>query len=99
MPSVEFTAEVFDDLKRISRHLAAFDIRDGARRISEVIRALDVLSHSPRIGRVVDDAKRELIIGRGAHGFVALYEYMPLIDTVYIIAIRHQREESFRKDF
>ena len=34
----------------------------------------------------------ELIIGRDSHGYVALYRYVAAIDTVFVLAIRGQRE-------
>jgi hypothetical protein len=44
------------------------------------------------IGRLVANAKRELVIDRRSHGYVALYRYVPEIDTVFVLAIRSQRE-------
>ena len=38
---------------------------------------------------------RELVIGRGAHGYVGLYRYIPEIDTVFLLAIRSQREAGY----
>jgi hypothetical protein len=49
------------------------------------------------IGRPVDDDKRELVIGRDARGFVALYRYLAEIDTVFILALRGQREAGYPK--
>ncbi len=34
----------------------------------------------------------ELVIGRDSHGYVALYCYVAAIDTVFVLAIRSQRE-------
>jgi hypothetical protein len=39
---------------------------------------------------------RELVIGRDARGYVALYRYAPEIDTVFVLAIRSQREAGYR---
>lgn len=44
-------------------------------------------------GRLADE--RELLIGRGSHGYVALYRYIPLIDTALILAVRAQREAGY----
>ena len=35
---------------------------------------------------------RELVIGHGSHGYVALYQFVPEIDVVFVLAIRAQRE-------
>ncbi len=39
--------------------------------------------------------KRELVIGRRSHGYVALYRYVPEIDTVFVLALRGQREAGY----
>ena len=51
-----------------------------------------LLERHPLIGRLVDDALRELIISRGKSGYVALYSYERNSDTILILTIRHQRE-------
>ncbi|MFB1030945.1 MAG: type II toxin-antitoxin system RelE/ParE family toxin [Thauera sp.] len=57
--------------------------------------ALEVLVQNPLIGRLVANAKRELVIGRRSHGYVALYRDVPEIDTVFVLAIRSQREAGY----
>jgi plasmid stabilization system protein ParE len=49
----------------------------------------------PEIGRVVDDALRELVIDFGSAGYVALYHFDALRDSVVFLAIKHQREDSY----
>ncbi len=46
--------------------------------------------------RPVKDGKRELVIGKGVRGYVALYRYLAEVDTVFILAIRAQRESGFK---
>ena len=62
-----------------------------------IIRALDVLETNPLIGRPERGRTRELIIGRGSRGYVALYRFVPEVDTVFVLAVRGQREAGFRK--
>jgi len=38
---------------------------------------------------------RELVIGFGASGYVALYRHEPAEDAVYVLAIRHPREAGY----
>ncbi|MBK5257691.1 MAG: type II toxin-antitoxin system RelE/ParE family toxin [Vicinamibacteria bacterium] len=38
------------------------------------------------------DGLRELIIGRGSWGYVALYRYVAESNVVFVLAIRSQRE-------
>ena len=64
-------------------------------RTRNIIEAIDVLAHSPRIGRPVRAGKRELIIGRRERGYVCVYRYVEVIDTVFILAIRSQREAGY----
>jgi hypothetical protein len=44
------------------------------------------------IGRPVSAGTRELVIGRRARGYVAVYRYIEVVDTVFVLAIRSQRE-------
>ena len=76
--------------------MTQYDAVDIAKRIDEIIEAIQVLAHSPRIGRPVKDGKRELIIGKGTRGYVALYRYLAEVETVFILAIRAQRESGFK---
>lgn len=96
MARIELAPEVLDDLDRFLDHMAQFDAVDIAKRIEEIIEAIQVLAHSPQIGRPVKDGKRELVIGRGARGYVALYRYLAEVETVFILAIRAQRESGFK---
>ena len=48
------------------------------------------------IGRVVRGGHRELVIGRGARGYVALYRYVAEVDTVFILALKGQRELGYK---
>ena len=60
-----------------------------------VLGALEVLRTYPTIGRPVDEVLRELVIARGAAGYLALYEYNERTDQVVILALRHQREAGY----
>lgn len=97
MSRIELMPGVADDFERISDPLAEFDVADIALRIHEIIQAIAVLEHNPMIGRPVEDDKRALVIGRDAHGYVALYRYLAEIDTVFILALRGQREAGHTK--
>ena len=76
--------------------MAGFEVEDPATRLDEIVQAINILGHSPLIGRPVKDGKRELIIGRGARGYVALYRFVPNINVVFILAIRSQREGGYK---
>lgn len=98
MSRIELMPAVGDDFERIADHLAEFDVADISLRIHEIIEAIAVLKHNPLIGRPVnalDDDKRELVIGRQARGYVALYRYIDAIDTVFVLALRGHREAGY----
>ena len=95
MTRIEFSPGVADDIDRIVDHLLQHDIKDAAARVEDIIRAIDVLVHNPLIGRPVDGDKRELVIGRHARGYIALYVYVPEIDTVFVLAMRSQVEAGY----
>lgn len=97
MSRVEIAPEVGEDFDRILEHLARHEVDEAPARIREIIEAFDVLEGNPEIGRPAREGKRELIIGRGSRGYVALYRYVPEIDTVFILALRSQRESGYRR--
>ena len=96
MARIEPAPEVFEDFDRFFEHIAQFDVGSAPARIEEILEAVQVLSTSPLIGRLVKDGKRELVIGRGARGYVALYRYVPEMDTVFLLAVRSQRESGYK---
>lgn len=94
---VELLPEVGGDLDRIFDHLARHDADDATARIQEIIQALDVLERNPLIGRPVLEENRELVIGRQSHGYVTLYRYIQEIDTIFVLALRSQREVGYTR--
>jgi plasmid stabilization system protein ParE len=94
---IELAAEVLDDLDRFVVHMASFGVDDIGQRIEDLIAAIGVLAHSPNAGRRAKGGKRELVIGTGSRGFVALYRYVEPVDTVFILAVRGQREAGYKR--
>jgi plasmid stabilization system protein ParE len=93
---IEIAPEVGEDFDRIFDHLAEHDVEHAPARIGGIIRAFDVLETNPLIGRPAAGDLRELIIGRGARGYVALYRYVAELDTVFILAVKSQREAGYK---
>lgn len=56
--------------------------------------ALSVLERHPLMGRPTAHGMRELVISRGRSGYLALYVYDPAADVVFVLALRHQREQD-----
>jgi plasmid stabilization system protein ParE len=94
---IELAPEVGDDLDRILEHLFQHHGADAPSRLEDVLRAIDVLERNPLIGRPVRADLRELVIGRRARGYVALYRYVAEIDTVFVLAIRGQKEAGYTR--
>lgn len=95
MARVEMAPEVLDDFERIPEYQAQHKVAEGAARVMEIVHAIDVLAHNPLIGRPVSNGKRELVSGRKARGFLASYQYVDEIDTVFVLAVRSQREAGY----
>ena len=98
MARIELAPELTDDFDRILDHLVAHEVAEAALRIRDVIRAIDILEQNPLIGRLAKADLRELVIGRGARGYVALYRYVEELDTVFVLAIRGQKESGFGRE-
>ena len=96
MARVELAPEVLKDFDRILNYLAETGCPDAGARVMDIVKAFDLLVHSPLIGRPVANGKRELVIGRKSRAYLALYRYEEQLDTVFILAVRSQREAGFR---
>lgn len=96
MARVELAPEVLDDFDCFFDHMAQLEVADAPARIGEILQAIQILTHSPLIGRPVRGGKRELVIGRDRRGYVALYRFVASIDTVFVLAIRNQRESGYK---
>jgi len=97
MSRIELAPEVGDDFDRILNHLVEYEATDAKSRIEDIMRAIDVLESNPLIGRRVRADLRELVIGRRARGYVALYRYVSELDTVFVLAIRGQKEAGYAR--
>lgn len=83
------------DLERIVDFVEANEDGSGRRRLLAILRSLEVLLTSPFIGRPSGRGTRELVIGRGAMGFVALYRLDEGAELVLVLGVRGQREAGY----
>jgi len=97
VPRVIVTEAAGLGLERCRWFLAARN-RQAARRAGQAIaRQFVLLETHPDIGRPFLELPelRELVIGFGDSGYVALYRHEPAADAVYVLAFRHQKEAGY----
>lgn len=97
MAQVIYSNEAFADFERIIDFLLETSPQAAAQALDNIGSAIGILEAHPFIGRRVDDQIRELVISRGATGYVALYLFDPSYDVVRILRVRPQREAGYRE--
>lgn len=95
MAQVVLTDEAERDLDRITQFLLNSEPGSTLEVVEGILQALYTLVRHPLIGRRAEGEVRELVISRGATGYVALYRYEPVRETIRILRVRHQRETGF----
>jgi len=83
------------DLARIRAHLDAHAASDGGTRIANLLAAVNILLENPEMGPPVNRGRRELVIGRKARGYVALYKFVSSEDLIWVLAIRSQPASGY----
>ncbi len=96
MAKIELAPEISDDFDRIVDHLLEHEVIEATVRIDEIVSAISVLENNPHIGRPTTEDLRELIIGQHSKGYVALYRFVAELDTVFVLAIRAQKEAGYK---
>ncbi|MBL8937970.1 MAG: type II toxin-antitoxin system RelE/ParE family toxin [Archangium sp.] len=99
MLTLAYDDGVADDLNRIAEHLLEHEVSDPADRLREITEALGMLRKHPFIGRPVKENRRELVIGRGSRGYLALYAIDHAKNRVVVLAIRSQRELGYPREY
>lgn len=97
MPRLIVTEGAVRGIARCRTFLAEKSPQAAQRAGAEISRQLRLLERNPAIGRPYagDADLREVVIGFGAAGYVALCRHDPSDDAVYVVAIRHQREAGY----
>ena len=95
MVKIVYTQNAINDLVRLTDFLIEVDIKAASETIDLIEDAISILVRHPLVGRAVDEEIRELVISRGATGYVALYSVEEHKNAILILAIRHQREAGF----
>ncbi len=95
MAQVIYSDEAFADVERVVEFLLESSPAAAAQALDGVGSAIAILEVHPLIGRRVDEHLRELVISRGASGYLALYRFDAAFDCVRILRVRHQREAGY----
>ncbi|HYN59452.1 MAG TPA: type II toxin-antitoxin system RelE/ParE family toxin [Rubrivivax sp.] len=95
MTRITLATQGLHDIDRIFDFLIEHEAADAGERVADIVVALDVLTRNPMIGRPVEAPFRELVIGRGPGGYVALYRYAADDDAVHVVGVRGQRDAGF----
>lgn len=95
MAKIVYSQNVVNDLVRLTDFLIEIDLKAASETVDLIEEAVSILDRHPLIGRSVDEHIRELVISRGATGYVALYSFEEHKDAILILAIKHQREAGF----
>jgi len=97
LPRLIVTPGAARGLERCRRFLFDKNPPAAVRAASTIAHHLSLLVTKPEMGRPFSDAPelRELPIGFGASGYVALYRYSPNDDAVFLLAFRHQKEAGY----
>ena len=95
MATVVYCEKAIADLERLFNFLAQHDPQAAVAAAASIGSAIDVLGEHPLIGRLVSGNIRELVISFGRTGYLALYRFVPAVDEVRVLAIRHQREVGY----
>jgi len=98
MARVEITERALADLERLFDFIATDDPRRAGERFLSVRKAFELLADHPLLGRGAEDGRRELVLARGRHGYIAKYRWLPADDVVLILAVRHQLEAGYSEE-
>jgi plasmid stabilization system protein ParE len=93
--TVVYSRRALDHLERSFEFLRAADPDAAVRAAGAIQSAVTMLADHPLVGRPVASDLRELVISFGKTGYLALYRFLPHLDEVRVVAIRHQREIEY----
>jgi plasmid stabilization system protein ParE len=93
--TVVYSRRALDHLERSFEFLRERDQEAAVRAATAIQSAVSMLADHPLVGRSVSDNLRELVVSFGKTGYLALYRFLPHLDEVRVLAIRHQREVDY----
>ena len=94
MATVVYSARALSDIETALSRLGA-DPDTGLRATTAICSGIANLAEHPLLGRRVEGELRELIVSRGATGYVALYRFLIAEDEVRVLTLISQRDLGF----
>ncbi len=98
MATLRLSTHAFVDLQRIADFLIEHESTRALQVIQRIRQAILILENHPLIGRAVADGRRELVISHGRNTYLALYRWLPVDETVLLLAIRDAREVGYQQE-
>jgi addiction module RelE/StbE family toxin len=95
---VAYAERALADLERLFEFLVETDPDAAVAAVDIIQDAVGILERHPLIGRPAEHDVRELVISRGRTGYLALYDYIEPLDTILVLALRHQGEAGYADD-
>ena len=96
MTELVYAEQALLDLERLADFLLQTDPQAAQDTAVLIFEALEILTRHPEISRKIHFGQRELVISRGRTGYLALYRFLPHIDRIVVLALRHQRESGYQ---
>lgn len=96
MAKITYSRRALASLERIADFLSENGM-DTLEALDLIEEAIKILARHPLIGRPVESGLHELAISQGKTAYLTLYAYHAAHDTIFVLAIRHQREAEFRR--
>lgn len=93
--TVQLAEDAWIDLEELVDFLLAQGDSTAPELLAFVLDGLQVLTHQPGIGRPMEEGLRELILHRGHSGYLVKYRYLPRLEAVRVLRIRHQRQSGY----
>lgn len=92
---IVYSNRALQHIERAFEFLAVQDPGVARTALAAIAEAITLLEKHPMVGRRVEGDIRELVISYGASGYLALYQFFPSQDEVWVLALRHQRELDY----
>ena len=96
MTTLFYSPGALADMERPAESVLATDPQAAGETGRILMEVISKLARHPLVGRTVEGGLRELVMSWWQLGHVALYRFDANTDQVFILAVRHQREDDYR---